>query len=107
MFHPEREKTMTTAQPAEPREDKGLQDLERVKTLIRTHVLRALGEPGGKSYVQVRPLWGGYYRVNILVEDGPGRVRIPSSYFLNTDGAGNVLESTPRLTKRDGAAALS
>jgi hypothetical protein len=69
--------------------------------MIRDHVLRALGGLIGVGRVQVRPLWDHYYRVNIIVGDGPGCVTIPSSYFLKTDGAGHVLESTPKLTKRD------
>jgi hypothetical protein len=90
---------MPAAQAGEARKDKEQQDPELLKTLIRGHVLRALGE-GGTGRVQVRPLWGEYYRVNIIVEEGPGRITIPRSYFLRTDGAGNVLESTPKLTKQ-------
>jgi hypothetical protein len=92
---------MSAAQTAEPGEDKELRDTEKLKTSIRAHVLRALGEPGVKSRVQVRPLWGAYYRVNIVVEEGPGCVTIPRSYFLKTDVAGAILESTPKLTKPD------
>ena len=84
-----------------PCRDKELQGPEKLKTLIRSHVLRALGGPGGEGRVQVRPLWDEYYRVNIVVEVGPGCFTIARSYFLRTDGAGNVLESTPKLTKQD------
>jgi hypothetical protein len=83
-----------------PCRDKELQDPEKLKTLIRGHVLRALGGPGGTGRVQVRPLRDGYYRVNIVVGEGPGCFTIARSYFLRTDGAGNVLESTPKLTKQ-------
>jgi hypothetical protein len=91
---------MPATQLGEPCRDTELQDPEKLKMLIRGHVLRALGEPGGTGRVQVRPLWGGYYRVNIVVLEGPACVTIPSSYFLKTDGAGNVLESTTQLTKQ-------
>ena len=83
-----------------PCRDKELQDAEKMNTLIGSHVQRALGGAGGKGRVQVRPLWDGYYRVNLVVGEGPGRVTIARSYFLRTDGAGNVLESTPKLTKQ-------
>jgi hypothetical protein len=96
-----REETMPATGLDGPCRDKELQDLEKLKTLIGSHVLRAIGGAGGKGLVQVRPLWDGYYRVNLVVGDGPGCVTIPRSYFLRTDGAGNVLESTPKLTKRD------
>jgi hypothetical protein len=91
---------MPAAQAGEARKDKEQQDPEALKTLISGHVLRALGGPGGKGRVEVRPLWGGYYRVNVVVGDGPGCFTIARSYFLRTDGAGNVLESTPKLTKQ-------
>jgi hypothetical protein len=84
-----------------PCRDKELQDAEKMTIRIRGHVLRALGGAGGTGRVQVRPLWGGYYRVNLVVGDGPGCFTIARSYFLKTDVAGNVLESTPELTKQD------
>ncbi len=85
----------------EPRKDKGLPDTEKLNVLIGSHILRALGGAAGKGRVQVRPLWDGYYRVNIVVGDGSGCFTIARSYFLRTDGAGNVLESTPKLTRQD------
>jgi hypothetical protein len=85
----------------EPCKDKGLQDAEKRKALIGGHVMRALGGPGAKGRVDVRPLWDGYYRVNVVVGDGPGCFTIAHSYFLKTDGAGAILESTPKLTKQD------
>jgi hypothetical protein len=85
----------------EPCDDKERQGPEKLKLLIGSHVLRALGGAGGKGRVEVRPLWDGYYRVNLIVGDGPGCVTIARSYFLRADGAGNVLESTPNLTKQD------
>jgi hypothetical protein len=61
-------------------------------------VLRALGG-AGKGRVEVRPLWEGHYRVNVVLGESPGLVTIPHSYFLRADGAGNVLESTPALPR--------
>jgi hypothetical protein len=81
----------------EPRDDKEVPGLDQLKRLIGGQVLRALGGAAGKGRVEVRPLWDGYYRVNVVVGDGPGCVTIPRSYFLRADGAGNVLESTPAL----------
>jgi hypothetical protein len=96
-----RNETMPATGLDEPCGDKEQQGAEKVKTLIVGHVLRALGGAGGKGRLQVRPLWDEYYRVNVVVGDGPGCFTIARSYFLRTDGAGNVLESTPELTKRD------
>jgi hypothetical protein len=95
-----RSETMPATGLDEPRKDKGLPDTEKLKVLIGNHVLRALGGAGGKGHVQVRPLWDGYYRVNLVVGDSPGCFTIARSYFLRADGAGNVLESTPQLTKQ-------
>ena len=83
-----------------PCSGKEQQGPEKLKKLIGSHVLRALGGAGGKGRVEVRPLWDGYYRVNLVVGDGPGCVTIARSFFLRADGAGNVLESTPELTKQ-------
>jgi hypothetical protein len=91
---------MQAAQVGEARKDKEQPGPEVLKTLIRGHVLRALGEPGGTGRVQVRPLWGDYYRVNVVVGEGPGRFTIARSYFLRADGAGAILESTPKLTRQ-------
>jgi hypothetical protein len=91
---------MLAAQVGEARRGKEQPDPEVLKNLIRGHVLRALGEPGGTGRVQVRPLWGGYYRVNVVVGEGPGCFTIARSYFLRTDGAGAILESTPKLTRQ-------
>jgi hypothetical protein len=95
-----RSETMPATGLDESRKDKELQDAEKLKTLIGSHVLRALGGAGGKGRVQVRPLWDEYYRVNVVVGDSPGCLTIARSYFLRTDGAGNVLESTPKLTRQ-------
>jgi hypothetical protein len=92
-----REKTMPATGLDEPRDDKEVPGLDQLKRLIGGQVLRALGGAAGKGRVEVRPLWDGYYRVNVVVGDGPGCVTIPRSYFLRADGAGNVLESTPAL----------
>jgi hypothetical protein len=83
-----------------PRKGEDLQGPEKLKALIGSHVRRALGESGGKGRVEVRPLWDGHYRVNLVVGDGPGCGTIARSFVLRADGAGNDLESTPKLTRQ-------
>ncbi len=90
---------MSSTQTGGPRKEREGPDGERQENLIRGHVLRALGEPGGLGRVQVRSLWGNYYRVNVVVGEDPGCAKIVRSYFLETDGAGNVLESSPRIIR--------
>lgn len=73
---------------------------EALKGRVRKYVLHALGEPRDLLKIQVRPLWEGNYRVNVLTGDDPTRARIPHSYFVVTDGGGNVLGSTPGITRQ-------
>jgi hypothetical protein len=67
---------------------------------IRDHVLRALGRPTSFREVQVRLLWEGRYRVNVLVGPSAVDARIPHSYFLVVDDEGKVLSSEPKLAAR-------
>ena len=72
---------------------------EMLKALIGKQVLHALGEPRNLLKVQVRPLWDGYYRVNVLVGVDDTCAKIPHSYFVVADGDGNVLAATPKIHK--------
>ena len=67
---------------------------------IGGHVLRALGQPVALFRVEVRHLWEDRYRVNILVGPDAASVRIADSFFLVTDGDGNILTATPTITQR-------
>ena len=67
---------------------------------IAGHVLRALGRPGALFRVAVAHLWGDHYRVNVLVGDGAANVRVAHSFFLLADDAGNVVASTPDITRQ-------
>jgi predicted NBD/HSP70 family sugar kinase len=67
---------------------------------IRGRVMHALGQPGGLHSVQVRPLWGDYYRVNVFVGVDAASARVAHSYFLVADGHGNVLEATPEIIRQ-------
>jgi hypothetical protein len=67
---------------------------------IGGHVLRALGRPGALLRVAVAHLWGDHYRVNVFVGEDAATVRIAHSFFLVADGAGNVVASTPDITRQ-------
>ena len=95
-----KKETMTATGLDELRDDPNLAGPDQLNRLIGGRVLRALGGAAGKARVEVRPLWEGYYRVNVVVGESPGRVTIPHSYFLRADGAGNVLASTPALPRQ-------
>jgi hypothetical protein len=94
---------MPASRPDSPRRDQEELDREALKGVIRNRVLGTLGEPGRLGRVQVRPLWANYYRVNILMAQGFGCERAAASYFMETDGAGNLVKSTPALCTEDEA----
>ena len=63
-------------------------------------VLQALGQPQRLYAVQVRRLWDDHYRVNVFVQRDEAAVAISDSFFLVTDPDGNILASTPELTRQ-------
>ena len=73
---------------------------ERRSAAIGRHVLGALGQPGACHRVEVRELWEGHYRVNVLVGAEVACVRVAHSFFLVADGEGNVVESSPVIARR-------
>jgi hypothetical protein len=68
--------------------------------LIGAGVLRVLGRPSGFRAVQVRPLWGPHFRVNVLVGVDAASAQVAHSYFLEADGDGTILASSPALTRQ-------
>jgi hypothetical protein len=64
---------------------------------VGEQVLHALGKPRNLLKVQVRPLWDGNYRVNVLVGADAACATIPHSYFVVADGDGKILAATPKL----------
>jgi hypothetical protein len=79
---------------------KDRQAQEQRQALIGGHVLRVLGRPEGLWGVQVRRLWADHYRVNVFVGVDASSGRVAHSYFLETDGAGNVVAATPPITRQ-------
>jgi hypothetical protein len=93
---------MTRKQRQERQErddEQAAQTRQRQGTVISQHVLSALGEPGDLHGVDVRQLWPGRCRVNVLVGMDAASVRIAHSYFLVLDDDGLVVASTPEITR--------
>ena len=65
--------------------------------LIREKVLAVLGEPPDLLRVQVKPLWGSYYRANVFVGRGY-TARMAHSFFLDLDD-GAIVSSTPAIQR--------
>lgn len=66
---------------------------------IGEHVIDTLGRPGGLQRVQVRQLWQDHYRVNLFVGGDLTSVKVTHSYFVLADSAGNIVKSTPKISK--------
>jgi hypothetical protein len=91
---------MPTQQQGMPLADPDGQGVRRRDSLIGGQVLSALGQPGGLHRVDVRPLWEHHFRVNVFVGVDAASAKVAHSYFLVTDGGGNILASTPVIARQ-------
>jgi hypothetical protein len=73
---------------------------ERQKAALAGRVLHALGQTDVPRRVDVRRLWDGHFRVNVLVGEDAASVRIAHSFFVVADGDGAILASTPQITRQ-------
>ena len=83
-------KTRSIEQPEQP---------SRPEAGIVRDVLSQLGRPGELHRVQVKPVFGGKYRVNVYVRADAASYRVAHSYFLEADDEGKVLASSPAITR--------
>jgi hypothetical protein len=49
---------------------------------------------------QVRPLWQDHYRVNVFIGADAASAKIAHSYFLVVNSDGNIIASTPKITRQ-------
>jgi hypothetical protein len=70
-----------------------------IADVIKKQVMQSLGWPNEMLGVQVRPVGGDHYRVNVLVGKDVTCARVANSYFLEIDGNGKILRSSPAITK--------
>jgi hypothetical protein len=90
---------MTTTQP--PKQNGGKEHKpEALYDLIGEQVLHILGRPPALFKVQVRPLWGTYYRVNVFVGADAASAQVAHSYFLGADGDGKIDAPSPKITNK-------
>jgi hypothetical protein len=88
-----KQQTKQQATPEEP-------GRHQLNAVIGKHVLHTLGQPSDLHQVQVRQLWEDHYRVNVLIGADASSVKVANSSFLVADSAGNILASTPTITKK-------
>jgi hypothetical protein len=91
----------TRLEPGIPPKDEGLSHAERhaIHGFIEKQVIHSLGSPGDLLKVNVRPVGGDRYRVNIVVGKYVTTSRIAQSYFVVADGEGNIVSSTPTIAR--------
>ena len=80
--------------------DQVKQERQQLGAVIGKHVMHTLGQPGDLHRIQVRQLWEDHYRVNVLVGVDAASAKVAHSYFLVADSDGNILASTPKITKQ-------
>lgn len=73
---------------------------QRLQAVILRQVIQQLGQPAGRSHVQVRKLWDDRYRVNVFTGPEAGLDLIAHSFFLVTDDNGTIIAATPPITKQ-------
>jgi hypothetical protein len=94
------DETMSTQQQDNQHRDQDKQSRQQRKTVIGKQVIHTLGQPCHLHGVQVRHLWQDHYRVNILVGLDAASAKVAHSYFLVADSDGNIIESTPKITRQ-------
>jgi len=87
-------------QSEQPKDEVERGKRERLDNLIKEQVIRALGTPIDLRHVQVRKVWSDHYRVNVIVGEDAGSVRVAHSYFLVIGSDGGVIAATPKITKQ-------
>ena len=88
--------------PKQEKLERALEKEERqqLAAAIGSRVMHTLGQPGDFHLVQVRHLWKDYYRVNVFVGAETACAKVLHSYFLVADLDGNIIESTPKITRQ-------
>jgi hypothetical protein len=72
---------------------------DTLNALIGEQVMHTLGEPDALHNLQVRRLWEHRYRVNVFIGADAASAKIANSYFVHADSDGNILRSSPKITK--------
>jgi len=90
---------MKTTQQNELGKDDAPIPRDALNAIIGKHVIRSLGSPGDMLKVQVNPVGSDRYRVNVMVGKTVGTARVADSFFLTADGEGNILTSSPTITR--------
>jgi hypothetical protein len=86
--------------PKAPDEALGRALRSALRDVIGEQVVHRLGTPGDLLMLQVRPIVGNHYRVNVVVGKQITASRIAHSFFLLVDADGNIVNSCPNIARR-------
>lgn len=84
---------------AAARDARLLNECSRLEGLVTAAVMRTLGRPADLLRTSARRVSGNTYRVNVFVGPHAASARIAHSFYLEADGDGNILTSSPPVTK--------
>jgi hypothetical protein len=90
---------MFTTQGQAPRGDRREEGCTPAEAALARDVLGRLGEPDGLHAVRVKPVSGSKYWVNVYVRAAAASYRVAHSYFVEADGDGRVLASSPAIAR--------
>ena len=92
---------MATAKQSEQANALKQHTTDALLKVIAEQVIHSLGKPAVPHVVQVRSLWGHFFRVNVLLGEDATRMKVAHSYFLKTDSEGLIVTSTPKIVKQN------
>jgi hypothetical protein len=84
----------------QPKDEMKRDERETLDYRIREQVIHALGKPTDLRNIQVRRVWDGHYRVNVIVGINAGSAKIANSYLLEIASDGSLIAATPKITKQ-------
>ncbi len=70
-----------------------------VEAVVRDNVMFDLGRPDDLLRVQVAAVGPGRFRVNVFVGDNAASAKVAHSYFVEADGDGKILFSSPAVAR--------
>ena len=91
---------MPTKEQDKQQKDLAKEAQRQRSAFIVGQLMHALGRPAALFRVEVRPLWEDHYRVNVLVGADAASAKVAHSYFVEADGGGDIVVSTPQIERR-------
>jgi hypothetical protein len=70
-----------------------------LEAVVLKGVMLGLGRPADLVRAEARRLWDNCYRVNVFVGPHAASARVAHSFFVEADGDGKVLASSPPVTR--------